>query len=35
MLRRQEKAEQKIEELRKENGEKLKEIENLRKNLGI
>lgn len=35
MLRRQEKAEQKIEELRKENSEKLKEIENLRKNLGI
>lgn len=35
MLRRQEKAEQKIEELRKENSEKLKEIEDLRKNLGI
>lgn len=35
MLRSQEKAEQKIEELRKENNEKLKEIEDLRKNLGI
>lgn len=35
MLRRQEKAEQKIEELRKGNNEKLKEIEDLRENLGI
>ena len=35
MLRRQEKTEQKIKELKKENNEKLKEIEDLRENLGI
>ena len=35
MLRRRRKAEEKIEELKKENSEKLKEIEDLRKNLGI
>ena len=35
MLRRRRKSEEKIEELKKENSEKLKEIEDLRKNLGI
>lgn len=35
MLRRQKKAQEKIEELKKDNSEKLKEIEDLSKNLGI